>query len=120
MSQAIAPRSPGIDRFYHPPRQNEVVFAVNLSRVENLSHWEVIELVSRLNLKPKFEYRHHPKTGDIEIWLVLWRCFTSEPIETEFLLDEYAELAHAIEPDMAVVFAGRFPGGHRKMEADAA
>lgn len=117
MSQAIATPSPGIERFYFPPRQNEVVFAINLSLVENMSHWGVIQLVSRLNLIPKFEYRPHPKTGNFELWIVLWRDFITEPIESDFLLDEYAEIAHAIQPDIAVMFAGRFPGGFRKPAA---
>lgn len=120
MSQAIAIPSPGIEGFYFPPRKNEVVFAINLSLVENMTHWEVIQLVSRFNLTPKFEFRHNAKTEELELWMVLWRDFITEPIEFEFLLDEHAEISHAIEPSLAVMFAGSFPGGFRKSEAEAA
>lgn len=120
MTRTIIP-DVGLPVFHFPPVKGEVIFAINISLVENLTHAEILTLISQFNLIPTFKFRHNRKTSQIEFWIELYREIHDYEghLPADFMTEAHMELSHAIEPSHAVIFAYNLKHG-RAEEAIAA
>ena len=111
----------GLPVFSFPPKKGEVIFAINVSLVENLTHAEILKLISQFNLVPTFKLRHNRKTSQIEFWIELYREIHDYEayLPADFMTEPHMELSHAIEPSYAVALAYSLKHG-RAEEAVAA
>jgi hypothetical protein len=90
-----------------PPKPGEVLLFVELSRVENMTIAECLTMLELMGYQPELRYRQWNDADSIQhvgLFALLKReiCDPQMLVNSDYMIEEWSELAQLIKPSTAV------------------
>jgi len=110
---------PRIQEMSLHPKRGEIMLYLDLHRIENVSTMEALKLAESFGFTPELRYRTWESDGVQQVGIYALLHYEKRDydswLEAEYVTDSaFEELAHRIQPDLAVHFTYNLKHGRQE------